>query len=63
MSKMPESNTGQQAQRIIRNLKKSSSIEDKANAGLALALLALISGENDTSIANQLLKSLKNLGY
>jgi hypothetical protein len=47
-------------QQVVRKIKKGSSVEDKANASLALAILALIATDRVDSTAQQLLKTLKD---
>ncbi|MGZ6440796.1 MAG: hypothetical protein ACXWRU_12125 [Pseudobdellovibrionaceae bacterium] len=50
-----------QAQKIIKAVRPNSSADDKANAGLALSILSLLSVDVDNSTAQQLLKLLKTI--
>ena len=61
MTDAERKNINVQSQKVLRNLKRNSSTEDKANAGLALSIIALVSIETDNSRAQQLLKTLKDL--
>jgi len=61
LAEVDRSGISRQAQAIARKIKKSSSAEDKADAGLALSILALVSTQPEDSAAQQLLKLLKDL--
>ncbi len=50
-----------QAQKIIKSLRQTTSTDDKANAALALSVLALLSPETEPSISQQFLKFIKGL--
>ena len=56
-------NIGSRAQKILKSIAKSSSADDKSNAALALSMVSLLSADVDNSVASQLLKQLKSLGY
>jgi hypothetical protein len=61
MDETDHKNTSDQTKKVLRGLKRTSSAEDKATAGLALSIIALVSVETDDSRAQQLLKTLKDL--
>lgn len=50
-----------QAQKIVKSIKPTTSAIDKANAALALSILALLSPEMETSISQQFLKFVKDI--
>lgn len=61
MDEADRKNISDQTKKVLRGLKRTSSAEDKANAGLSLSILALVSAETDNSRAQELLKILKDL--
>lgn len=50
-----------QAQKIIKSLKPTASTDDKANAALALSVLALLSSETEVSISQWFLRFVKDI--
>lgn len=64
MAKMYEierKDISRQAQKIIKSLKPNATPDDKANAALALSVLALLTPETEPSISQQFLKFVKDL--
>ncbi len=64
MAKMYENelkDISKQAQKIMKSIKPNSTPDDKANAALALSVLALLSPETEPSVSQQFLKFVKSI--
>lgn len=61
ISDVERNNLSIRVRKIAKSVTSNPTTDSKAHAGLALSILALLSGDLDLSLSQQLLKLLKDL--